>query len=213
MAAAAAVAEAPLGEVANVSDDQSVVSYDQSGQLAAFTNGLAVDEATVAMLAQEFGMDEPSVHAMLAMMQSAEGTYANQAPVSTREHYPDNCAVHVSNLNNETTPEDLFEHFSACGDIRRIIIKVDKYTGERQGFGFIDFAAEANVADALVMDGSTLKDNDIKVSKKRPPDQSRKGKGKGWGYWGYWGQYNNWGYGGGWKGNSWKSGGKGWGPY
>lgn len=43
-------------------------------------------------------------------------------------------SVYVKNVDFNTNPGDLEEHFKACGDINRITILIDKYTGLPKGF-------------------------------------------------------------------------------
>mmetsp|Transcript_70873 Transcript_70873/g.196900 ORF Transcript_70873/g.196900 Transcript_70873/m.196900 type:complete len:233 (-) Transcript_70873:184-882(-) len=167
---------------------------------------------------------DAAMAALVAQTADAPTTEMPAAPVVQRETYPDICAVYVGNVHNETIPEELYEHFSPCGEIKRITIKVNRDTGERMGFCYIDFGEAQNVEDAMVLDGSTFKGQEIKVVKKRDKMQEwnqSKSKGKsgrnkggfGYGYAGDWGGgWGGYGKGGGWWGV--KSGwGKGWGPY
>jgi len=76
-------------------------------------------------------------------------------------------SVHVANLDDEATPEEIYENFVICGEVQRITIKVDRYTGARLGFAYIDFADEPSVLNALSLDGSQFREAQIKVSRKR----------------------------------------------
>ena len=46
----------------------------------------------------------------------------------------DSFSVFVRNLDFSTTTEDLEEHFRQCGEINRITILIDKYTGYPKGY-------------------------------------------------------------------------------
>lgn len=45
----------------------------------------------------------------------------------------DKKSIYIKNVDFSTTPEELEEHFKKCGDISRITILCDKYTGMPKG--------------------------------------------------------------------------------
>merc|ERR1712039_375168 len=111
-------------------------------------------------------------------------------------------------------PEEMFEHFKFCGEVKRITIKVDKQTGIRTGYAYVDFADALSAEAALTLDNSEFFGRILKVSKKRPKQYNndfgknggkggKNGGGKGWNNWG--GGWNNWNGGG--RGG-WTKGGK-----
>merc|ERR1719356_2398521 len=57
----------------------------------------------------------------------------------------DKRSVYVGNVDYGSTPEELQEHFKSCGQINRITILVDKFTGSPKGFAYIEFADEQSV--------------------------------------------------------------------
>jgi len=146
-----------------------------------------------------------------AGLQSAVLSVSGISAVTSKPfNYPDECCVHIGNLEggeDEIWPEQLKQHFKACGEIWRITIKIDKVTGLRLGHGYIDFADEVGATTALSMDGSPFGARVLRVNRKRPnpyPD-SFKGKGKK----GKGGK----GKGGGWYDSGWSGGGGGGGGY
>lgn len=176
---------------------------------------------------------------LAALADEDNQTYQQALASAVREQYPDNCSVHVSGLEgtDEIWPEMLANHFMSCGEVKRVIIKVNRETGERMGFSYVDFADQASAEAALALDGSDFAGRTIKVNKKRPKEQynndmwgknswlgkgkmgsgkSAKGYGKfcGKGSWGWpaqaaWNWAAQWAAGGPWCG---KGCGK-WGPY
>lgn len=154
---------------------------------------------------------------------------------ASREQYPEAYSVYVGNLDgqDEIWPEQLHEHFRLCGEVKRITIKIDKVTGDRMGFAYVDFGDATSAETALSLDGSDFRGRQIKVNKKRayqPRDDWGKGGGKGGKYGGGGGYGKGYGKGGGggygkggWGGGGWndmgggygggygKSYGKGWG--
>jgi len=162
-------------------------------------------------------MDPSGSTAIMPADMSALGNMpqANSAGYQ-RESYPDSCAVHVANLDDEVMPEDIHDNFLVCGEVKRITIKVDKMTGARMGFAYIDFATEEGQQNAMALDGSDFRGQTLKVSKKRGFTQENTGKGGGscnWGA-GNWSGKNKGGFGKGCCGGKggygpWWGGGKG----
>mmetsp|Transcript_56822 Transcript_56822/g.122871 ORF Transcript_56822/g.122871 Transcript_56822/m.122871 type:complete len:199 (-) Transcript_56822:51-647(-) len=92
----------------------------------------------------------------------------------------DKRSVYVGNVDYGSTPEELQEHFKACGQTNRITILVDKYTGNPKGFAYIEFADEQTVQNSLLLNGSLFRGRQLKVTQKRTniPGFNVKGKGK-----------------------------------
>lgn len=94
----------------------------------------------------------------------------------------DKRSVYVGNVDYGSTPEELQEHFKSCGQINRITILVDKYTGSPKGFAYIEFADEQSVQNSLLLNGSLFRGRQLKVIQKRtnvPGFIKGYGKGKG----------------------------------
>ena len=51
----------------------------------------------------------------------------------------DGCSVYVGQVDYSTTPEELLAHFEACGQVERVTIVCDKYTGKPKGFAYLEF--------------------------------------------------------------------------
>ena len=74
------------------------------------------------------------------------------------------------------------EHFKSCGQINRITILVDKYTGSPEGFAYVEFVNDQSVQNSLLLNGSLFRGRQLKVVQKRNnvPGWNAKGtKGKG----------------------------------
>merc|ERR1712176_676914 len=95
----------------------------------------------------------------------------------------DKRSVYAGNVDYGSTPEELQEHFKSCGQINRITILIDKFTGSPKGFAYIEFADEQNVQNSLLLNGSLFRGRQLKVVQKRTnvPGWSlaKGGKGKG----------------------------------
>mmetsp|Transcript_52097 Transcript_52097/g.137635 ORF Transcript_52097/g.137635 Transcript_52097/m.137635 type:complete len:184 (-) Transcript_52097:335-886(-) len=91
----------------------------------------------------------------------------------------DKRSVYIGNVDYGSTPEELQEHFKSCGQINRITILVDKYSGSPKGFAYIEFADEQSVQNSLLLNGSLFRGRQLKVIQKRTNVPGWKGKGKG----------------------------------
>eukprot|EP00435_Cladocopium_sp_Y103_P038417 s791_g10.t1 len=69
--------------------------------------------------------------------------------MAMREQYPEGCSVYVGGLDGEDEmyPEQLYEHFKECGEVKRVCIKIDKFSGERLGHAYVDFADESQAEE------------------------------------------------------------------
>jgi len=91
-------------------------------------------------------------------------------------------SVYVGNVDYGSTPEEIQAHFQSCGSINRITILCDKFTGHPKGFAYVEFADAAYVQAALVLNDSTFRGRQIKVTEKRtnlPSFMLRGGRGRG----------------------------------
>ena len=92
------------------------------------------------------------------------GNPMKSAPVRSGPE-ADQCSVYVGNVDYSTTTENLQELFSACGQLERVTILCDKWTGQPKGFAYIQFASAEGVENAVLLDGSEFKGRIIKVNK------------------------------------------------
>ena len=93
-------------------------------------------------------------------------------------------------VDYSATPEELQNHFQSCGTINRVTILCDKWTGHPKGyrfkktltirFAYVEFADQAAVDNAVVLNDSLFKGRIIKVTAKRTnvPGMKR-GRGRG----------------------------------
>lgn len=76
-------------------------------------------------------------------------------------------SIYVGNVDYGATPEELQQHFQACGSINRVTIVLNKYTQHPMGYAYIEFAEPALVAQALVLNGSLFRGRQLKIVPKR----------------------------------------------
>lgn len=57
--------------------------------------------------------------------------------------------LYVGNLSFYTTEEQIYELFSKCGDVRRIIMGLDKYKKTPCGFCFVEYYTREDAENCL----------------------------------------------------------------
>ncbi|OGI50016.1 MAG: RNA-binding protein [Candidatus Muproteobacteria bacterium RIFCSPLOWO2_01_FULL_60_18] len=90
--------------------------------------------------------------------------------------------IFVGNLSRDVTEEDLREAFSAFGQVSKVTILKDKFSGEPRGFGFVEMAAKAEATAAINgMNQKDLKGRALNVNEARPKTERPGGGGGGGG--------------------------------
>ncbi|VDK39388.1 unnamed protein product [Taenia asiatica] len=80
----------------------------------------------------------------------------------------------VGGLNWETTSEDLQSYFSQWGNVTRCIIKIDRFTGNSRGFGFVTFENEDSVNKVLSVPEHKLMGKRIDPKRAKPSREAMK---------------------------------------
>jgi len=80
--------------------------------------------------------------------------------------------IYVGNLPYTATEDDVRAAFSAHGEVSRVNLITDKFSGQAKGFGFVEMPnnAEANAAINALND-SDMKGRNIKVNEARPREE------------------------------------------
>ncbi|NWR79479.1 PABP2 protein, partial [Centropus unirufus] len=96
----------------------------------------------------------------------------------------DQRSIYVGNVDYGGTAEELESHFNSCGEINRVTILCDKFSGHPKGYAYIEFEEKSSVKAAVELDGSMFRGRVIKVLPKRTnmPGISSTDRG---GYWGH----------------------------
>lgn len=78
----------------------------------------------------------------------------------------------VGSLPWATDDAQLNELFTQYGEVTSARVMTDKFTGRSRGFGFVEFANEADAQKAVdALDGSTLGGRQIVVNVARPREE------------------------------------------
>ena len=88
--------------------------------------------------------------------------------------------IHIKNLSNDVSEEDLRQAFNAFGQVSSARIVKYKYSSQLRGFGFIEMPNRAEAQAAIEnLNGKDLLGQQMSVNESRPhTDQGRSG-GKG----------------------------------
>jgi RNA recognition motif-containing protein len=107
--------------------------------------------------------------------------------------------IYVGNLANDITEDELKQEFLAFGEVSRVSIITDKFSGQSRGFAFVEMPAKSQAIAALAgLKGKMVKEKTLEVSEARPRVDNRGGGGGGGG--GYGRPGGGGGYGGGSRG-------------
>lgn len=86
--------------------------------------------------------------------------------------------IYVGNLSFEATEEDLQEIFSEYGKVSRVSLPIDRETGKKRGFAFVEMEEESKEDAAIAdLDGAQWLGRSLKVNKAKPREPRRGGNG------------------------------------
>ena len=86
--------------------------------------------------------------------------------------------LYVGNLSFDTTDQELEQAFSEHGEVVSAIVVKDRQTDRSRGFGFVEFAQEADAQAAKVaMNDKDLGGRALKVDEARAPKERSSGGG------------------------------------
>lgn len=89
--------------------------------------------------------------------------------------------IYVGNLSYEVTESDLQQLFEEYGPIMKVNIITDRDTGRSKGFGFVEMVEQADAEKAIKeLDGTSIKDRNIKVNQARPRNERSKPRRRNW---------------------------------
>ena len=84
--------------------------------------------------------------------------------------------LYVGNLSFDTTDQDLQEAFAVHGEVASALVVRDRDTDRSRGFGFVEFAQEADAKTAKeAMNGQDLGGRALKVDEAKPQKERSSG--------------------------------------
>ena len=81
----------------------------------------------------------------------------------------------VGNLPYDATEEDIRAHFSTAGNVLNVFVPLDRETGRKRGFAFVEFGDNAQAQEAIRLfnsqpfKGRPLAVNEARAKEARPP--------------------------------------------
>ena len=91
-------------------------------------------------------------------------------------------SIFVGNLSYEISQDDLVEVFKEYGNVQRVHIPVDRETGRKRGFAFVEMEIKADETKAIAaLDGAEWMGRSIKVNEARDREERAPFNGGGGG--------------------------------
>jgi RNA recognition motif-containing protein len=79
--------------------------------------------------------------------------------------------IYIGNLSFQAAEEDIREVFAEYGTVSRVSLPIDRETGRKRGFAFVDLSSDAEEdASIEALDGAEWMGRDLKVNKAKPRD-------------------------------------------
>ena len=122
-------------------------------------------------------------------------------------------SIFVGNLPFRAEKEDVIELFAQFGEVTNCALPLERDTGRKRGFAFVEMGDEATEAAAIEgLQGAELMGRPLRINKAEPRGSAprRGGGGGGYGGGGYGGGGGYRGGGGGYGGGERRSGARGW---
>ncbi|XP_067143314.1 nuclear cap-binding protein subunit 2-like [Centruroides vittatus] len=74
------------------------------------------------------------------------------------------CTLYVGNLSFYTTEEQIYELFSKCGDVKRVVMGLDRFKKTPCGFCFVEYYSRVDAENAVrYINGTRLDDRIIRT--------------------------------------------------
>jgi RNA recognition motif-containing protein len=85
--------------------------------------------------------------------------------------------IYVGNLDYGVSEDDLKDAFSQFGEVSRVSIIKDQFSGQSKGFGFVEMPSNSEADQAIkALNGKPLKGRDLKVNQAKPKGDRPKGR-------------------------------------
>ena len=82
--------------------------------------------------------------------------------------------IYIGNLSFQATEDDLKDVFTEYGEVTRISLPVDRETGRKRGFAFVEMEDESKEDLAISeLDGAEWLGRELRVNKAKPRESNR----------------------------------------
>jgi RNA recognition motif-containing protein len=86
--------------------------------------------------------------------------------------------IYIGNLSFQASEDDIKSVFAEYGEVTRISLPIDRETGRKRGFAFVDMADETKEDQAISeLDGAEWLGRELRVNKARPRTDDGGGNG------------------------------------
>ena len=93
--------------------------------------------------------------------------------------------IYIGNLSHDTTEEDLRQAFTSYGEVSKVSIIMDKFSGKSRGFGFVEMPTKGEAEAAMTsLNGQELNGQALNVNEARPRAERGGGRSER--------RYNSW---------------------
>lgn len=77
--------------------------------------------------------------------------------------------IYVGNLPYDIVEDELRDVFSQFGEVSKVNIIMDKFSGQPKGFGFVEMPNDSEADEAIkALNESALKGRNVKVNQAKP---------------------------------------------
>ncbi|XP_026545549.1 embryonic polyadenylate-binding protein 2 [Notechis scutatus] len=125
----------------------------------------AIKAKVRAMEKDDEWLQELQNEAKSLLVSSDPGT--TRAKINEKKVEADQRSIYVGNVDYGGTAEELESYFNSCGQINRVTILCDKFSGHPKGYAYIEFADQSSLKAAMELDEGTFRGRIIKVLPKR----------------------------------------------
>ncbi len=85
--------------------------------------------------------------------------------------------IYVGNLSYQVTAEELEDLFKEYGEVAKVNVITDKFSGQSKGFAFVEMVKQVDAEEAIkAVNGSLIKGRNLKVNQARPQNDRPKRK-------------------------------------
>jgi cold-inducible RNA-binding protein len=90
--------------------------------------------------------------------------------------------IYVGNMSFDTTEDSLRQAFEAFGEVTKVNIIADKYSGKPRGFGFVEMSSDDEARAAIAgLNGQDVDGRELNVNEAKPREEGGGNRGGGGG--------------------------------
>ncbi|KAF2469370.1 nuclear cap-binding protein subunit 2 [Lindgomyces ingoldianus] len=106
-------------------------------------------------------MDKPSSYASSKKRRRYRDDDASRVSPEVEDKLKDATTLYVGNLSFYTTEEQIHELFSKCGEIKRLVMGLDRFQKTPCGFCFVEYYSHQDALDCMKYIGGTKLDERV----------------------------------------------------